>query len=211
MKKRIATIVLAAALLVSMFTIVPVSANSITWDLDDLKIKTVGEGTVYINGGLEIENVSVYQMNKQDVDEEEGSVTIGSAEAALWRAANAAECDVTFPEAIWQGQLNFATEDQASDFADNGGGVAIGRWNDSSSSFYVAGYAPDEGLLFAVDTKVIFWMAVTEFTVPEGDWLAFAAANGGAVSQWISRAVIASSLTHLTTQRIQSLSFQQSF
>jgi len=152
MKKSVVTLVLAAALLVSMIGMA--SAVSQTWYLDS-DSHPAGERYMWKNDTL---NCS-------------GQVNVGLL-PRTWVADKPAQCDVTFPSGTWNGQLKWEAGIALSDNVY----YRIGIYNSTTNTFTIRGYNYTL-LSLALSTDPVtepFSITTDEpFTVHEGEYLAF--------------------------------------
>ena len=103
---------------------------------------------------------------------ESGTVPINVGNNNVWRAENAAEVDVPFTADTWYGLLKCQSADSNKKFT-----VSIGVWNGSSFN----AYGTSSEYSFS-STSVFYFLSVSAFTVPQGQWLACKVANTGSVN-----------------------------
>jgi hypothetical protein len=151
MKTGIVVTVLAATLLFSIVTVTIASPDSIQWDLDSEFIAT-GVSQMERVGGL------------SDTIGQSGTVTIGSGSYAIWRADEAAQCNVGFPAEEWTGRITRTTN-----VGDQCYKAYIGIWD--GTSFTSKG---DSGVVTILSGEYhkTFSIEAEAFTVPEDDYLA---------------------------------------
>jgi MYXO-CTERM domain-containing protein len=155
MKKGISVVVLAAILMVSMVGIA--SAASITWDLDSEEIAA-----------------GVYEMEKtggSGDDGQTGNVSITSGSSVIWRADEAAQCDVYFENETWNGQLSNFSTPGVTDYT-----VDIGYCDEDGSNFTSNGKTG--GHDYFSGGASYFHIEANGFTVPHGTYLALNVTGG---------------------------------
>jgi len=156
MKKGIIVMVLTAVLLVSMVGAASAQPehNSIPWDLDS-------EGIILVA------SPDIYRMERCGGPGDDGqsrTVTIGSGSYAIWRADEAAQCNVGFPAEEWTGRITRTTSAGEQRYR-----AYIGIWD--GTSFTSKG---DSGDVIIPSGKYhkTFSIEAEAFTVPEDDYLA---------------------------------------
>jgi len=107
-----------------------------------------------------------YVMYKGSAAGGSGVVTVPQQDCVIWIANEAATCDVTFHAGDWTGDLTANRQGSNNHFT-----VDIGEWD--GTNFISAGQYDD---YFASGTAS-FTISASEFTVDEGNWLAFKLTN----------------------------------
>ncbi len=120
--------------------------------------------------------LSAFPMYKADMTKGPGMVTIPSSGSKVWVADEAAECDVTFPNDTWTGQVVFTSSVTGSNFT-----LDVGHANSDGTGFTSGG---PQATLEGTGTTFTYTTSSQSFTVPTGKYLALQITNA-----WLARNV----------------------